>query len=585
MPQNEQEQVDELSSIADREQSSATDTNAPDSANSNTLQAAKEEAGSIVVHTMPKEFLGAKEKKMQTGENQGTLQKPPKMGNKKFLIILMTLLILFIGGGVAAYVVLIRGKDTNSVVIAPPIVEPVVVDPVPTNPVTPVEGGNEGNEGNPDTGNGEEPDNGNEDQTVSLLGEDLVQKVVVSYNNSGSKTTEAVLSLEHEDTVNYSKITITEHIAEKKPEYFEFIAAQAYEVRLRGETPSAKSVLSITFTQALLEKLDLIPADLRIGFLPFTRLDEELYRPSSPSASLLIASAHEDLNNEPATAVEDATDISSDKDKSLIDDNEKTDNLNGVQIWEILKAQDLDDNMYSISSVLQGVRDGIYAIVPINVNDLITLPEKPEIDEPTDEPSVENGEIVVGLDSDMDLLTDKEELLYGTSPLVADSDLDGYNDGTEVLGLFSPARGKGVALADDTQFARYVHSEYQHTVIYPKQFTPKPLVEDANKDIIFVGPGNESILMSIQDNKEGLDLQTWVLSLSSGIDISKMEEITTKGGFAALGIANKTAYYLQVPGSPFVYVFSYTSPDEYNYLTTIRMMLESFTSTNDSIPQ
>ena len=72
MPQNEQEQVDELSSIADREQSSATDTNAPDSANSNTLQATKEEAGSIVVHTMPKEFLGAKEKKMQTGENQGT---------------------------------------------------------------------------------------------------------------------------------------------------------------------------------------------------------------------------------------------------------------------------------------------------------------------------------------------------------------------------------------------------------------------------------------------------------------------------------------------------------------------------------
>src|SRR3989338_8356851 len=192
MPQNEQEQVDELSSIADREQSSAADTNAPDSANSNTLQAAKEEAGSIVVHTMPKEFLGVKEKKMQNSENQGTLQKPPKMGNKKFLIILMTLLILFIGGGVAAYVVLIRGKDTSSVVIVPPIVEPVVVDPVPANPVTPVEGGNEGNL---NTGNGEEPDNGNEDQTVSLLGEDLVQKVVVSYNNSGSKTTEAVLSL------------------------------------------------------------------------------------------------------------------------------------------------------------------------------------------------------------------------------------------------------------------------------------------------------------------------------------------------------------------------------------------------------
>lgn len=571
----------------------------------------------IIIHTMPKQFVGAKESRRK--ETQGTLAQPPQktMGNKRFLIILIALVFLLIGGGIVAYVAFKRPAPAEppGVEITPP------PPPPPPPPAQPEEGGQnetgEPNEEETNTGEGGEEVNQppKTNQTVLLLGEDLIQRVVQSYDDAGNKTTESVLSLERESEVNYSKITITEHVVEKKPEYFAYVAGQSYEVRLREESPGAKAVLSITFEKTLLDKLNLIPADVRIGYLSFPRLEENIYRSARfEIRGLTIATNGDDTNGIPvsditsgdtaqipsssATGETDGRSISDTSigdipqgalpSKGISDVTDAPSQPPGVSsaepvvIWEILKAQDLDDDIYSVSSVLDGVKEGIYAVVPLNVNELIVndLPPPPAPEPPDEETQ---GEVVVGADSDKDLLTDKEELLYGTSPIVADSDLDAFGDGGEVLTLYSPARGKGVALSDDTQFTFYEHAkDAAYSVLHSKSFSPRPLIAEENKDIIFVGPNNESILISIQENKEQLDVKAWILSLSSGISASALQEFTTKGGYSAIAIENKTAYYVHVPKVPFIFVFSYTSPDEYNYLTTFKMMVESFAYKGDT---
>lgn len=44
----------------------------------------------------------------------------------------------------------------------------------------------------------------------------------------------------------------------------------------------------------------------------------------------------------------------------------------------------------------------------------------------------ETNKVAVKIDDDQDLLTNEEELLYGTNPLIADTDLDGISDGQEI---------------------------------------------------------------------------------------------------------------------------------------------------------
>ena len=297
----------------------------------------------------------------------------------------------------------------------------------------------------------------------------------------------------------------------------------------------------------------MIPADLRIGYLPFERLDAHIYKKKIGAEVEIINST-----STPTSVV------------TISDEEEGTTPF----IWDILKAQEIDDNLYSISSVFDGVKEGIYAIVPLNVNSMIILPEAPEEETPV-EVIEEETVILPAPDTDADKLTDREELVYGTSPAIADSDLDGYDDGSEVLSLYSPARGSGVLLQTDSQFAQYENSDFHYSTLYPKGFTPLPLVTDSSKDIIFTTDRNESILVSVQENKDNLDVKAWIESLAVVADTSLIFEFKTKGGLQAAGLMNKTAYYLRSKNSSFIYVFSYTAQEEYTYLTTLRMMVES----------
>lgn len=506
----------------------------------------KEEEGvakNITVYSMPKEYVGAKEK----GKKPKVPSSSSGKRKSKHFTVLIIAFVLVLAVSAALYVFVIKppqGEPHPVPLIdetapqtedetTPPSQENVT-SPQGSSPVDEIPGGPPVQEEvAPSAEIPQEPG------WSGSLDAELVQKVAVSYNEQGEKTTEAVLTLEKETGINYSLITLSEYIIEKKPEFFALVAGQPYAVNLRGEHQSAAAVLSITYTTAVLEEHSLIPADLRIGYLSYEKLEQRFTSGGTVTTTNATGtpSSSQTLPNE---------------------------------IWEVLRAQDLDSETNSVSSQVPGIAEGIYAIVPIYVNEMIELPANGE-EEITDEDVV-----IQAMDSDHDGLTDKEETLYGTSPKVVDSDSDGYSDGQEVLNLFSPARGAGVVLEDDAQFVQFSNDDFGYFVLHPKSFAVSPVVAQSARDMIFASPDKETILISVQDNPDGLPLKDWLISVSPQIDVTAFEEFTTLEGYTALKFDSGTAYYVQSTLMPSrVYVLSYSTGGEYTYLSTFRMMVES----------
>lgn len=513
----------------------------------------------VLIYTMPRQFIKGKahlaksKKHSSLGQsNSGSeSSKSAHTVSGKRRAIVVTLSIAFAAlvatAGVLGYVMFFKKQSAPLPAQNTPtseVAQPQIVEQAPANPAS-----DTNNKPQTETGTDGQPANAltGANPLEPLLGADLIQKPVVSYDDHGAKTTAAVLSIEKEPAIKYSQITIQDHIADKKPEFFVSIVGAPYEVRLRGEKPSAKAVLTITYPHDALAALDVIPADVRIGFMPFDRLDEILYRAPTLVASTGVDGVEETAN--PAVSEQKAA---------------------GPLIWEILKAHDVDGAMNSISSVLDALREGVYALVPLDINSRIELPEAPKETQPPIE-----SEPVFGQDFDADMLTDKEELLYGTSPSVADSDGDEFKDGEEVLKLFSPARGSGVRLEEDAQFSSFVNSASNFTFLYPRAFTVSSLQEGSSNDTLFSSKDNETILVSVQDNAGKLALQEWLVSISPNINPATFQSFATLSGYAALQAPNKTTYYVQIPDAAYVIVFSYISPAEYSYGSTERMMVES----------
>lgn len=514
----------------------------------------------IVIHTMPKEFLNMKIKHVRSKEPEVKIAKlkkdlkapvapvviaaKPPTGSKRLMLTVIVVLIVLLGGSLAGYFFLIKPQPGS---IEIPVLPPpnIIPDPVPDPEPEPA---------SPTAVLNPEPE-------PSPVDSNLIQKVAISYDAEGNKIAEAVLSLEKETGVNYGLITLAEYVVEEHPEYFTPIAGRSYEVKLRNEKPVAPAIMSITYMESLLEGLDVIPADLRIGFLSADKLAGQFYRDEAGQMLYLPPAA-------PATGTVDIMDTILGISEDEVKYQEK------AVMWEILKAADVDDGeLQAVSSIIpDGAREGIYAIVPLDIN------ERVELIPPT---PVGTREVVREFDNDQDLLSDKEELIYGSNPMVMDTDQDGYSDGQEVLNLYSPARGTSMNLVQDRQFGWWQNRDYNYAILIPQINTP--IVLDTARDIILKASDTEAILVGVQDNPENKSIGDWLKQLSPEIDLSGFDQFITRfSKFSALGKKDGTTYYVQIPGNPYIYIFSYTAKEKYSYLTTFRAIVESIKEIEDT---
>jgi len=91
--------------------------------------------------------------------------------------------------------------------------------------------------------------------------------------------------------------------------------------------------------------------------------------------------------------------------------------------------------------------------IPANqlIQSVVTEPLDTDLDGLTDEEEIFFGTDINNPDTDGDGLTDREEVkVYGTNPLQADTDGDGYTDGEEVKNGFNP-KGEGKLLDINNQ--------------------------------------------------------------------------------------------------------------------------------------
>ncbi|MCX6740136.1 MAG: hypothetical protein NTZ49_02825 [Candidatus Parcubacteria bacterium] len=182
------------------------------------------------------------------------------------------------------------------------------------------------------------------------------------------------------------------------------------------------------------------------------------------------------------------------------------------------------------------------------------------------------------LDSDSDGLTDVEEDLYQTEKRKADTDGDGYSDGDELKNLFNPKEAGGATLQTSGLVNTYSNQLYKYEILYPASWLAKP--EDQSLlAIIFLSSTEEDVHISLEENKDKMDLVNWYLSISANVDLGSLQSLTTKSGYSALVSPDKLTYYVQGIADPeriYVIHFNIGNKTEVDFLSTFIMMVNSF---------
>ncbi len=145
--------------------------------------------------------------------------------------------------------------------------------------------------------------------------------------------------------------------------------------------------------------------------------------------------------------------------------------------------------------------------------DMQTLPDigQPEsatssgVPEPIEAEEQVVFELVPGIDSDEDGLTNSEELLLGTDPNLADSDGDGYSDGSELNNGYDPAAPQ-MKLADSSA----IKTEKIGTVVFTVPSAWKRNPGPAGSVILYTGTP-ASINVSMESYANGGSLVDWLI--------------------------------------------------------------------------
>ncbi|MFA5188452.1 MAG: hypothetical protein WC460_03765 [Patescibacteria group bacterium] len=182
------------------------------------------------------------------------------------------------------------------------------------------------------------------------------------------------------------------------------------------------------------------------------------------------------------------------------------------------------------------------------------------------------------LDSDNDGLTDVEEDLYGTDKRKPDTDNDGFLDGAELVNLYDPKAAGGALLENSGLINVYTNPNFKYQIFYPSSWLARP-TDSSLAEVIFQSATGEYIEVLAEDNPERLDLVQWFLKQSPLSDLNQIKRQTTKQGLDALINPDQLTFYLIGNASPdevFVITYNIGTRIQVNFLTTFKMMINSF---------
>jgi len=179
-----------------------------------------------------------------------------------------------------------------------------------------------------------------------------------------------------------------------------------------------------------------------------------------------------------------------------------------------------------------------------------------------------------GLDSDGDQLTDIEENLYKTDPVLADTDNDGYIDSSEILSHYDPLKAGNARLIDSGLVSVYQNPSYPYSTFYPTAWSARSLNDD-NSEVIFAASTGEFVEIMVQPNPLGLSLYNWYVAQYKSADVTALKPVTV-ADLNALQTADGLTTFLGYGSNIYVLTYNVGAQQQMNFYTTYSLFLKSF---------
>ena len=184
------------------------------------------------------------------------------------------------------------------------------------------------------------------------------------------------------------------------------------------------------------------------------------------------------------------------------------------------------------------------------------------------------GPVRLAADSDVDGLTDVEELLYGADPNRPDTDGDGHLDGTEVFNLYDPAARSPAELIAATSSVR-LYTEAGYSLLAPTSWR-RSVIDAQSQSIAWLAATGEFVQVLLEDNADNLPLTDWYLERSPGVQRAQIQPFTTRSGLSGVRSPDGfTSYVAIAPGRVLVLAYTLGGRSEAAFRRTYEMMANS----------
>jgi hypothetical protein len=197
------------------------------------------------------------------------------------------------------------------------------------------------------------------------------------------------------------------------------------------------------------------------------------------------------------------------------------------------------------------------------------IKEKP--DNQAIEPDLFGVEIIPGIDTDSDGLTDTEEkLVYGTNPRLPDTDEDGFLDGNEVYHGYNPG-----GTAPGTLLESGLVDEASGSVMAGAYAFYYPSVwdlEESAQQMTLDTQTGEGFYITIEEKQENLSLREWVDRTRGPEDTL---ESTSKNGLPVIQSQDQLQVYIDLGSVVMRFQYDTGIKARVDYLQTLQMMLNS----------
>lgn len=176
-------------------------------------------------------------------------------------------------------------------------------------------------------------------------------------------------------------------------------------------------------------------------------------------------------------------------------------------------------------------------------------------------------------DTDSDGLTDKEEVLLGTSISSPDTDSDTYPDKTELLNNYSPLAA-GEKLETTGLFSVYTNPTYGYKVSYPAKWLSDAL-DQTNKQVLFISDTEEFFEILIEENPLKKPIVDWYRSQSPTLANIELD-VAVIDGQGAVWSPDGLTLYLGREGLVYIITYNKGTLEAINWPSLFEYFYKSF---------